>query len=133
MISNHNIKFVWIINGSFTFVKNIPNDIFSSIIRLNIIHSSMISPSDLIKSIRFISQTLQRNSLTPVCWAHFAQLIDIIELQVYLRHRRITFVFNILSDIYVYLIYLITNSDNRHDNKSLSYFINHEQIHRNKW
>uniref|UniRef100_A0A6P7GY14 Uncharacterized protein LOC114348240 n=1 Tax=Diabrotica virgifera virgifera TaxID=50390 RepID=A0A6P7GY14_DIAVI len=69
---------------SYVFLENYLNDILNSITfsRLQILHSSIISPIDLMEALKEISQSLQNNVLPlPTYMSNIAQYIDIIKLQ----------------------------------------------------
>lgn len=96
---------------SYSFIEDALNDIVNSITfaRLKMLHSSIITPSDLIESLKRISQALQKNNLPlPIYSSYIAQYIDIIELQAYQTDTRIVFVLNIpLVDPETYTLYRI--------------------------
>lgn len=105
---------------SYTFLEINLNDILNSIsfARLKILHSSIITPRDLIDSLQQISQSLRKNNLPlPIYSASVAQYIDIIELEAYQSDSKIVFVLKIpLVEPETYTLfhlYPIPISDNR--------------------
>uniref|UniRef100_A0A6P7HAB5 Uncharacterized protein LOC114348192 n=1 Tax=Diabrotica virgifera virgifera TaxID=50390 RepID=A0A6P7HAB5_DIAVI len=91
------------------FLENYLNDILNATTfsRLQILHSSIISPNDLLDSLKIISQSLQNNVLPlPICTSNIAQYIDIIKLQAYQLDSKIVFVLEIpLVDPEIYTLY----------------------------
>lgn len=105
---------------SYLFLENELNDILNSITfaRLKIIHSSIITPKDLITSLQQISQSLQRNNLPlTISTTSIAQYLDIIELQAFQTESKIVFVLKIPliePELYtIYKLYPIPVLDNR--------------------
>lgn len=94
---------------SYTFLENTLNDIINAITfaRLNILHSSIITPVDLINSLQQISQSLSKNNLPlPIYSSYIPQYIDIIELQAYQSDSKIVFVLKIpLTNPETYMLY----------------------------
>ncbi|KAH1019421.1 hypothetical protein HUJ04_009245, partial [Dendroctonus ponderosae] len=69
---------------SYSFLKDYLTDIVSAITfaRLKILHSSIITPNDLVESLKLISQSLLTYNL-PLHSSNVAEYLDIIELQAY--------------------------------------------------
>ncbi|KAH1021575.1 hypothetical protein HUJ04_011071 [Dendroctonus ponderosae] len=92
---------------SYSFLKDYLTDIVSAITfaRLKILHSSIITPNDLVESLKLISQSLLTYNL-PLHSSNVAEYLDIIELQAYQIGPRIVFVLNIpLVDPEKYTLY----------------------------
>lgn len=105
---------------SYSFLENTLNDILNAITfaRLKILHSSIITPLDLIESLKQISQSLQKNNLPlPVYSSSLAKYIDIIELEAYQSESKVIFVLKIPlvePETYtMYHLYPIPIPDNR--------------------
>ncbi|XP_050518951.1 uncharacterized protein LOC126893054 [Diabrotica virgifera virgifera] len=103
------LNFCELLMESYSFIKDSLNDIVNAITfaRLKILHSSIITPFDLIESLRHISQSLQKNNLPlSIYTSNLPQYLDIIELQAYQLDTRIVFVLNIpLTDAEQYTLY----------------------------
>lgn len=106
--------------ASYIFIEDNLNDILNSITfaRLKIIHTSIISPQDLVNSLQEISQNLQRNNLPlQIKLSKVAQYLDIIELKAFQINSELIFVLDIpLVDpqkYSVYKLYPIPILDNR--------------------
>ncbi|XP_074026487.1 uncharacterized protein [Leptinotarsa decemlineata] len=83
---------------SYLFLESTLDDILNSITfaRLKILHSSIITPNDLMNSLQEISQSLHKNNLPlPTMLSHVAQYIEIIELEAYQVDKRIVFILKI--------------------------------------
>lgn len=83
---------------SYTFLENSLSEIINAVAfaRLKILHSSIITPADLIDSLKGISQSLQKANLPlPVYSSSIAQYIDIIELEAYQSDTKIVFVLKV--------------------------------------
>ena len=83
---------------SYTFLGNFLTDVTNAITfaRLKILHSSIITPLDLISSLKHISQSLHKNNLPlPVYSSSIAKYLDIIELEAYQSDSKIIFVLRI--------------------------------------
>lgn len=109
-----NVKFKFLsiceeLMESYLFIEDNLNDVLNSITfaRLKIIHSSIITPGDLILSLQEISQNLHKNSLPlPVKSSKIAQYLDIIELEAYQTNSDLVFVLKIpLIDPQSYTLY----------------------------
>lgn len=105
---------------SYSFIENSLNDILNAITfaRLKILHSSIITPLDLIDSLKQVSQSLQKNNLPlPVYSSSLAKYIDIIELEAYQSESKVIFVLKIPlvePETYtMYHLYPIPIPDNR--------------------
>jgi len=105
---------------SYVFIENSLNDILNAITfaRLKILHSSIITPQDLIVSLKQISQALHKNNLPlPVYISKLAQYLDIIELEAYQTDTKVVFILKIPlvePETYImYHIFPIPISDNR--------------------
>lgn len=94
---------------SYSFLENTLDDIINSITfaQLKILHSSIITPLDLIESLRHVSQSLQKNNLPlPIYSASVPQYLEIIELQAFQLDSKIVFVLNVpLVDPEIYTLY----------------------------
>lgn len=106
--------------ASYLYLEDNLNDILDSITfaRLKIIHTSIISPDDLILSLKEISQNLVKNNLPlPVKYSTIAQFLDIIELEAFQTQNDLVFVLKIpLVEQYTYTLfhlYPIPVYDNR--------------------
>lgn len=106
--------------ASYLYIEDTLNDILNSITfaRLKIIHTSIITPSDLVVSLQEISQNLQRNNLPlPIKLSKVAQYLDIIELQAFQTDSSLIFVLKVpLVDpqsYTAYQLYPIPILDNR--------------------
>jgi len=105
---------------SYSFIENEINDILNSITfaKLKIIHTSIITPKDLVSALQIISQNLQKNNL-PLSprEAKVATYLDIIELSAFQTIDKLIFVLDIPlvePDFYtVYRLYPIPTRDNR--------------------
>nr|CAI5848062.1 unnamed protein product [Callosobruchus analis] len=83
---------------SYSFIKDSLNDMLNAVTfaHLKILHGSIIKPSDLVESLRQISQHLQKNNLPlPISTSTIAQYIDLIKLEAYQLDTRIVFILNI--------------------------------------
>lgn len=83
---------------SFLFLEDNLNDIINSITfaRLNILHSSILSPDHLIAALQEISQNLVKNNLPlPVRHSNVAQYLEIIELEAFQTNSDLVFVLRI--------------------------------------
>lgn len=105
---------------SYTFLENQIDDIINSITfaRLKILHSSIITPNDLVDSLKHISQSLKRNNLPlPISATSIPQYLDIIELKAYQLDSKVVFVLNIPlvepEEYTLYRIYPIPLLDHR--------------------
>lgn len=105
---------------SYMFLENNLDNILNSITfaRLKILHSSIITPKDLVASLQEISQSLHKNNLpiTPQI-SKVAQYFDIIELQAFQAGSKVIFVLKIpLTEperYTLYHLYPIPILDNR--------------------
>lgn len=105
---------------SYMFLENSLDNILNSITfaRLKILHSSIITPKDLVTSLQEISQSLHKNNLpiTPQI-SKVAQYFDIIELQAFQAGTKIIFVLKIPltepESYTLYHLYPIPILDNR--------------------
>lgn len=80
---------------SYVFLENYLDDILNAITfaRLRILHSSIITPIDLITSLQEISRTLTRNNFPlPTYTSSVAKYLDIIELEAYQSENQVVFV-----------------------------------------
>lgn len=105
---------------SYSFIEHSIDDILNAITfaRLNILHTSIITPLDLIESLKQISQSLSKNNLPlPAYTTSISQYLDIISLEAYQSDSRIIFVLNIPlvePETYtLYHLYPIPIQDNR--------------------
>lgn len=105
---------------SYSFIENTLNDILNAITfaRLKILHSSIITPLDLIESLKQISHSLQKTNLPlPVYSSSLSKYIDIIELEAYQSETKVIFVLKIPlvePETYtLYHLYPIPIPDNR--------------------
>lgn len=105
---------------SYAFVENYLNDALNAVAfaRLNILHSSIITPKDLISALQQASQSLRKNNLPlPVYSSSVAQYIDIIELDAFQTDLRIVFVLKVPliepESYTLYRLYPIPILDNR--------------------
>lgn len=105
---------------SYAFLENFLNDVINAITfaRLKILHSSIITPLDLINSLRHVSQSLHKNNLPlPAYSSSLAKYLDIIELEAYQSDSKVIFVLRIPlvePDTYtLYHVYPIPILDNR--------------------
>ncbi|KAL1490145.1 hypothetical protein ABEB36_012885 [Hypothenemus hampei] len=112
---------------SYSFLENYLNDIITAITfaKLKVLHSSIITPFDLIEALKHISQSLRTNNLPlPIHHSAIAQYLEIIELQAYQSDSRIVFVLNIPlvspEKYTLYRLYSIPILDNR---TSLHHFL----------
>lgn len=83
---------------SYSFIEHSVDDILNAITfaRLNILHTSIITPLDLVESLRQISQSLSKNNIPlPAYSSSIPQYLDIIGLEAYQSDSRIIFVLNI--------------------------------------
>ncbi|XP_050314503.1 uncharacterized protein LOC126748980 [Anthonomus grandis grandis] len=83
---------------SYSFLENSLNDLLNAIAfaRLKMLHSSIITPKDLINALQEISQTLRKNNLPlPTYSSSVTQYIDIIGLEAYQTDTRIVFILKI--------------------------------------
>lgn len=83
---------------SYAFLESVLNDLLNAITfaRLKILHSSIITPLDLIDSLQQISKSLHKNNLPlPVYSSNLAKYIDIIELEAYQSDSKVVFVLKI--------------------------------------
>lgn len=94
---------------SYVFLEESLNDILDAITfaRLKILHSSIITPRDLVSSLQDISRSLVRNNLPlPTYGSNIAEYLDIIELEAYQSDSKIIFVLKIpLIDPETYTLY----------------------------
>lgn len=94
---------------SYVFVKDYLNDIHNSIsfARLKIIHNTIINPTDLLNSLKEISQSLKRNNLPLATFpSNVAQYLEIIELKAYQLNNKVVFVLSIpLTEPETYTLY----------------------------
>ena len=94
---------------SYVFLEDSLNDILDAITfaRLNILHSSIITPRDLVASLQEISRSLVKNNLPlPTYGSNLAEYLDIIELEAYQSESKIIFVLKIpLTDPETYTLY----------------------------
>lgn len=105
---------------SYTFLENSINDILNAITfaRLKIIHTSIITPRDLINSLNDISQVLTKDNLpiTPT-FSNIAKYLEIIELHAFQKDSKIIFVLKIPlveSETYtLFEIFPLPTQDNR--------------------
>lgn len=105
---------------SYSFIENELNDILNGITfaKLKIIHTSIITPKDLVSALQTISLNLQRNNL-PLSprEAKVATYLDIIELSAFQSIDKLIFVLDIPlvePELYtVYRLYPIPTKDNR--------------------
>lgn len=105
---------------SFSFIEGQLNDILNAITfaRLNIIHTSIITPKDLVSALEKIAQSLQKNNL-PLAprEAKVATYLDIIELSAFQTLDKLIFVLDIPlvePELYtIYRLYPIPTKDNR--------------------
>lgn len=105
---------------SSTFLLDQINNILNSIsfARLRIIHDSIISPFDLLESLKEIPQRLKNTNLPiPLQLSNIADYLNIIQLKAYHLDNKIVFVLNIPlvePEIYnLYRLYPIPLTDNR--------------------
>lgn len=105
---------------SYTFIQNELNDILNAITfsRLKIIHTSIITPKDLLSALRTIAQSLDKNNLPlPIREAKVATYLELIELSAFQTMTRLIFVLNIPltePEMYtIYRLYPIPIPDNR--------------------
>lgn len=95
--------------ASYLYIEDNLNDILNSITfaRLQIIHTSIITPQDLVNSLQEISQNLQRNNLPlPIRLSKVAQYLDIIELQAFQTDSSLIFALKVpLVDPQIYTAY----------------------------
>lgn len=95
--------------ASYLYIEDSLNDILNAITfaRLKIIHTSIITPIDLITSLQEISQNLHRNNLPlSIKLSKVAQYLDIIELQAFQTDSSLIFVLKIpLVDPQTYTAY----------------------------
>lgn len=105
---------------SYVFLENSLNDILEAITfaRLRILHTSIITPRDLIASLQEISRSLSKNNLPlPTYLSYVARYLDIIDLEAYQSDGKIVFILKIPliePEIYtLYHIYPIPILDNR--------------------
>lgn len=83
---------------SYVFLEDSLNDILNAITfaRLRILHSSIITPRDLVLSLQDISKSLSKNNLPlPTYSSNIGQYLDIIELEAYQTENKIVFVLKI--------------------------------------
>lgn len=105
---------------SYSFIEQQLNDILNAVTfaRLNIIHTSIITPKDLVSSLENIAKSLQKNNL-PLSprEAKVATYLDIIELAAFQTMDKLIFVLDIPlvePELYtVYRLYPIPTKDNR--------------------
>jgi hypothetical protein len=94
---------------SYIFLENYLNDILNAITfaRVKILHSSIITPIDLISSLQEISRSLVRNNLPlPTYSSNIAQYLEIIELDAYQSDAKVIFVLKIpLTNPETYTLY----------------------------
>lgn len=94
---------------SYVFLEESLNDILDAITfaRLKILHSSIITPRDLVSSLQDISRSLVKNNLPlPTYGSNIANYLDIIELEAYQSDSKIIFVLKIpLIDPETYTLY----------------------------
>lgn len=105
---------------SYLYIEDNLNDVLNSVTfaRLKIIHSSIITPGDLITSLQEISQNLHRNNLPlPAKSSKIAQYLDIIELEAFQSNSNLVFVLKIPlvepQTYTLYRLYPIPILDNR--------------------
>ena len=91
------------------FLESYINDILNAITfaRVKILHSSIITPLDLITSLQEISRSLIKNNLPlPTYSSNIAQYLEIIELDAYQSDAKVTFVLKIpLTNPETYTLY----------------------------
>lgn len=105
---------------SYIFIENALNDILNAITfaRLKILHSSIITPRDLVTSLQEISRSLSKNNLPfPTYTSNVAKYLDVIELEAYQSDSKIVFVLKIPllepETFTLYRIFPIPILDNR--------------------
>ncbi|KAL1489217.1 hypothetical protein ABEB36_014150 [Hypothenemus hampei] len=96
---------------SYVFLEDYLSDILDAITfaRLKILHSSIITPVDLMSSLEQISQSLSKNNLPlPTYMSNVAKYLDIIELEAYQTEGKIVFILKIpLVEPEHYILYRI--------------------------
>ena len=94
---------------SYIFLESYINDILNAITfaRVKILHSSIITPIDLITSLQEISRSLIKNNLPlPTYSSNIAQYLEIIELDAYQSDAKVIFVLKIpLTNPETYTLY----------------------------
>lgn len=105
---------------SYTYIGNTIDDIINSVTfaRLKILHSSIITPFDLIDSLKHILQSLKKNNLPlQISTASIPYYLDLIELKAFQIDSKIIFVLNIplveTEDYTLFRLYPIPVLDNR--------------------
>lgn len=105
---------------SFVFLEESLDDILNAITfaRLKILHSSIITPTDLIYSLQDISKSLSKTNLPlPTYTSNVAQYLEIIELEAYQSDNKIVFILKIPliepETFTLYRIFPIPILDNR--------------------
>lgn len=83
---------------SYTFLQSELNDVLNAITfaRLKIMHTSIITPKDLIISLEQISKTLTKDNIPlPIAYTNVAKYFNIIELSAFQSDSKIIFVLKI--------------------------------------
>lgn len=97
---------------SYIFLEATLDDILNSITfaRLRIIHTSIITPKDLVNSLQDISHSLRKNNLPlPVTITTVSSYLDLIELEAYQTESKVVFVLRIpLIDPETYTLYRLS-------------------------
>ncbi|XP_074030051.1 uncharacterized protein [Leptinotarsa decemlineata] len=107
---------------SYNYIEENLDDILNAITfaRLGIIHSSIITPEQLVSSLQEISQSLQRHNLPLLAkTSKIAQYLEIIELEAFQTQQNLIFILKIpLIDSQIFTMYNlfpIPIKDNRTD------------------